>query len=179
MAGTAVTALCLPGDNLGVHVAVEQCRPGDVLVVATTSPSRDGYIGELLATSMRAMGVVGLVTETGVRDIAELRRIAFPVWAAAVSAKGTTKKGLAGVNVPVVIGSTVVSPGDVVVGDDDGAICVAREAVPEVARAGAERVILEAKTRERLLAGELGLDIYELRPLLRELSLQVVDGVSS
>jgi 4-hydroxy-4-methyl-2-oxoglutarate aldolase len=173
-AGTAITALCWPGDNLAVHVAVEQCRQGDVLVIATTSKCSDGYVGELLATSLRARGVVALVTETGVRDVAELRRSGLPVWSRAISAQGTTKAQIGGVNVPVALGGTVVHPGDAIVADDDGVVCVPRARAAGVAEAGAQREAKERASRARLAGGELGLDFYGLRGALDDLGVRYV-----
>ncbi|HEY3688506.1 MAG TPA: 4-carboxy-4-hydroxy-2-oxoadipate aldolase/oxaloacetate decarboxylase [Streptosporangiaceae bacterium] len=174
VAGTAVTALCRPGDNLMLHVAVEQCAPGDILVVATTSPCTDGMFGELLATSLRSRGVRALVTETGVRDVAELRAMGFPVWSAAVSAQGTVKATAGAVNVPVAIGGQVVSPGDALVADDDGVVVVARDDAATAVAASQARVEKEEQTRAALAAGELGLDIYGMRPLLERLGVEYV-----
>ena len=135
-AGTAVTVLCGPGDNLMVHAAVEQARPGDLLVVTTTSPSSDGFIGELIVTSLQSRGVTGLVTTTGVRDVAAITDAAFPVWSEHVSAQGTLKATAGCVNVPIVVGGVVVHPGDAVVADDDGVVCIPRARAAEVAAAG-------------------------------------------
>lgn len=173
--GTAVTVLAGPGDNLMAHVAVEVTGPGDVLVVALTAPSTDGYFGELLATSLMARGVRGLVTETGVRDVAELERIGFPTWSRAVSAQGTTKAAPGSVNVPVTISGVVINPGDVVVGDDDGVVVVARERAAEVADAAEARTDKEDKTRADLASGTLGLDIYDLRGVAARLGVTYVD----
>jgi 4-hydroxy-4-methyl-2-oxoglutarate aldolase len=170
-AGTAVTALCLPGDNLTVHLAIEQTRPGDVLVVTTTSPSTDGYIGELFTTALAARGVTGLVTTTGIRDVAEIRSAKFPAWAAAVSAQGTVKATAGEVNRPISIGGTVVRPGDVIVADDDGVVCVSREAAADVIRSGEQRAARETKAREAYSRGELSLDINNLRNLVRDLGV--------
>jgi len=172
LAGTAVTALCWPGDNLMFHVAVEQCRPGDVLVVTTTSESHDGFFGELLATSLRARGVRGLITTTGVRDVAALRAMGFPVWSGGVSAQGTVKATAGSVNVTVSIGGERVCPGDAVVADDDGVLRVARAEVDAALAAGRARLAKEAETRAALAAGELGLDRYALRPLLDRLGVR-------
>jgi 4-hydroxy-4-methyl-2-oxoglutarate aldolase len=170
--GTAVTALCWPGDNLMIHAAVEQCTPGDILVVTTTSPCTDGLFGELLATALRVRGVRGLVTETGVRDIAGLRAMNFPVWSVAVSAQGTVKATAGAVNVPVTVGGQVVCPGDAVLADDDGVLCVPHLAVAEVLEAAAARETREAAAREAFLAGELGLDRYGLRSTLEQLGVR-------
>jgi 4-hydroxy-4-methyl-2-oxoglutarate aldolase len=175
MAGSAVTVLSQPGDNLMIHAAMEVCRPGDVLVVTTTSDSTDGMFGELLAVSARAHGVVGLVIDAGVRDVADLTTMDFPVWSKAVSAQGTVKATAGSVNVPVVCAGAAIAPGDVVVADIDGVVIVPRQAAAEVARAGRERVAKEEKSRERLRKGEFGLDFYGLRAKLAELGIRYVD----
>jgi 4-hydroxy-4-methyl-2-oxoglutarate aldolase len=172
IAGTAVTVECWPGDNLMLHAAVEQCRPGDLLVVTTTSESADGTFGELLATSYQSRGVRGLVTTTGVRDTEELRAMAFPVWSAAVSAQGTVKATAGSVNVPVAVGRAVVRPGDVVVADDDGVVVIPRSDVAAAIKAATARAGREELARAAFAAGELGLDRYELRPLLAELGVE-------
>ncbi|MFC4589618.1 4-carboxy-4-hydroxy-2-oxoadipate aldolase/oxaloacetate decarboxylase [Sphaerisporangium corydalis] len=169
--GTAVTVLAWPGDNLMIHVAVEQCGPGDILVVTTTSPSTDGMFGELFATALRHRGVRGLVTNAGVRDIAELHAMGFPVWSAAVSAQGTVKATAGAVNVPITIGGQVVRPGDAIVADDDGVVCVARENVAEALSASDARAAKEEATRAAFRDGELGLDRYGLRAMLPGLGL--------
>lgn len=163
VAGSAVTVSCPPGDNMMIHLAVEHCQPGDVLVVAVTSPSTDGMIGELLATSLRQHGAIGIVIDAGVRDVAELRRMQFPVWAQAINAQGTVKASPGSVNVPVVCGGQPIHPGDVVVADDDGVVCVPRLLAEEAATLAAERFERELTMRERLSSGELGADIYGLR----------------
>lgn len=175
VAGTAVTVLCQPGDNLMIHLAIETCRPGDVLVVATTSDSTDGAVGELLATSMRAYGVRGVVTDTGVRDVAELTEQRFPVWAHAVSAQGTFKATPGSVNVPVVCAGQLVRPGDAIIGDDDGVVRVPAESVAEVAERSEARLAKEKATREKLAGGELGADIYNLRDTAARLGIEYVD----
>nr|WP_277398817.1 4-carboxy-4-hydroxy-2-oxoadipate aldolase/oxaloacetate decarboxylase [Pseudonocardia alaniniphila] len=175
IAGRAVTVLSHPGDNLMLHAAVEQCRPGDVVVVSTTSESTDGMFGELLAVSMRSRGVIGLVTGAGVRDVSDLRRMGFPVWTRAVSAQGTVKASPGSVNVPVIVGGALVEPGDVVVADDDGVVVVPRAQAPAVAAAGEARLRNEADKRARLAAGELGLDMYGLRAELDRLGVRYVD----
>lgn len=175
VAGTAVTVLCQPGDNLMIHLAIETCRPGDVLVVATTSDSTDGAVGELLATSMRAHGVLGVVTDTGVRDVAELTESRFPVWARAVSAQGTFKATPGSVNVPVVCAGQLVRPGDAIVGDDDGVVRVPAESVSEVAERSEGRLAKEKATREKLAGGGLGADIYNLRETAAQLGIEYVD----
>jgi 4-hydroxy-4-methyl-2-oxoglutarate aldolase len=173
--GTAVTALCWPGDNLMIHAAVEQCRPGDILVVTTTSPSTDGAFGELLATSLTVRGVRGLVTTGGVRDVAELHAMGFPVFSAAVCAQGTVKATAGAVNVPVSIGGQRIAPGDAIIADDDGVVVVPRQAVTGAVAAARARVVKEAATRAALAAGELGLDRYGLRRVLAEQGVEVVD----
>jgi 4-hydroxy-4-methyl-2-oxoglutarate aldolase len=176
MAGSAVTIACQAGDNLMIHAAIELCREGDVLVVTTSSESTDGMFGELLAVSARAHGVAGLVIDAGVRDVADLTSMEFPVWSKAISAQGTVKATAGSVNVPVVCAGVAVVPGDVVVADVDGVVIVAREAAADVARLGRERVAREGKTRERLRNGELGLDFYGLRAKLAELGVRYEDG---
>jgi 4-hydroxy-4-methyl-2-oxoglutarate aldolase len=174
-AGTAVTVSCHPGDNLMIHAAIEFCAEGDVLVVTTTSESTDGMFGELLAVSARAHGVVGLVIDAGVRDVADLTAMDFPVWAKAISARGTVKATPGCVNVPVVCAGEVINPGDIVVADVDGVVVVRRTAGVDIARLAEERVAKEAKNRERLRAGTLGVDMYGLRDKLRELGVRYVD----
>jgi len=176
IAGSAVTVSCHPGDNLMIHAAVETCRPGDILVVTTTSPTTDGMIGELLATSLSAHGVIGIVTAGGVRDAAELRAMSFPVWARAISPQGTVKASPGSVNVPVVCGGQIVHPGDAVVADDDGVVVVPRERCAAVLEAGMARAANEEGKRAKLAAGELGVDMYGLRALLKELGVTYVDG---
>jgi 4-hydroxy-4-methyl-2-oxoglutarate aldolase len=172
--GTAVTVACWPGDNLMIHVAVEQCRPGDVLVVTTTSPSTDGLFGELFATALAHRGVRGVVLDCGVRDVAELREMGFPAWSRAVSAQGTVKATPGAVNVPVVVGGQVVHPGDVVLGDDDGVAVVPRADVARALSAAAARVEKEDATRAAFREGELGLDRYGLRDRLAGLGIEYV-----
>ncbi len=171
IAGTAVTVLCHPGDNLMIHAAVEQCREGDVLVVTTTSPSVDGAFGELFATALQARGVRGLVTTTGVRDVADLRAMGFPVWAAAVFAQGTVKATPGSVNVPIVVGGVTVEPGDVIVADDDGALRVPRTHAERVLAAADARATKEESDRQAYRSGELSLDRKGLRPLLDRLGV--------
>lgn len=175
IAGSAVTVSCHPGDNLMVHAAVEVCRPGDVLVVTTTSPSTDGMFGELLATSLTARGVVGIVIDAGVRDIARLREMGFPVWSRAVHAQGTVKASPGSVNVPVVAAGRLVRPGDIVVADDDGVLALPTTSGRAVAEAATRRLANERAKRDELARGTLGVDMYDLRPLLAKLGVEYVD----
>jgi 4-hydroxy-4-methyl-2-oxoglutarate aldolase len=177
MAGPAVTVSLPAGDNLMIHAAVEVCQPGDVLVVVPTSDSTDGYCGDLIATSLRSRGVVGLVIDAGVRDVNDLTAMQFPVWSKAIGAQGTVKASPGSVNIPVVCGSVLINAGDVIVADADGVVAVARERASEVARLSQERAAKEEKTRERLRAGELGVDIYGLRARLRELGVEYTDEI--
>jgi 4-hydroxy-4-methyl-2-oxoglutarate aldolase len=176
IAGSAVTALCHPGDNWMIHVAVEVLRPGDVLIVACSSDSTDGAFGELLATSLKARGATGVVLDMGCRDAREITEMQFPLWSRAISAKGTVKATIGSVNAPVVCAGVQVNPGDVVVADDDGVVMVARADAETVAKAGEEREKKEAASRARLENGELGLDIYGMRRALEEKGLKYVDG---
>jgi 4-hydroxy-4-methyl-2-oxoglutarate aldolase len=175
MGGTAVTVVCWPGDNLMIHVGVEQCRPGDVLVVATNSPTTDGLFGELFATALAHRGVRGVVLASGVRDVAELREMGFPAWSRAVSAQGSVKATAGAVNVPVVLGGQLVTPGDVVLGDDDGVMVVPRADVPRALTAAQARLDKEAASRAAFAQGELGLDRYGLRDRLGEFGISYVD----
>jgi 4-hydroxy-4-methyl-2-oxoglutarate aldolase len=172
--GPAVTVLCWPGDNLMIHAAVEQCRPGDVLVVTTTSPSTDGAFGELLATSLQHRGVRGLVTTGGVRDVAELHAMGFAVFSGAVSAQGTVKATAGAVNVPISIGGQQIAPGDAVVADDDGVVVVPRADVGGAIDAARARVAREDAARAAFQAGELGLDQYGLRAVLASQGVEYV-----
>jgi len=174
-AGSALTVLCQPGDNLMIHAAIEVCQPGDILVVTTTSESTDGMFGDLLAVSVRAHGGVGLIIDAGIRDVADLTAMEFPVWAKAICAQGTVKATAGSVNVPIVAAGATVNPGDVIVADVDGVVVVRREDAAEVARLATERVAKEEKAREKLRNGELGLDFYGLRAKLTELGAQWKD----
>jgi 4-hydroxy-4-methyl-2-oxoglutarate aldolase len=174
VAGAAITVLCHPGDNLMLHLAVELCHPGDVLVVALTSENEDGLLGELLATSLRAHGVLAAVLDCGVRDVASLREMGFPVWARAISAQGTSKSVAGSVNVPVVCAGQKVHPGDAIVADDDGVVCVPRRDAAEVVARVAERTAGEAAIRQRLANGELGADIHSLRDVAERLGIEYV-----
>lgn len=174
VAGNAVTVLSWPGDNLMIHAAIEQCQPGDVLVVTTNSPSTDGMFGELFATALQVRGVRALVIDAGVRDVADLREMGFAVWSTAVSAQGTVKATAGAVNIPVTLGQVAVAPGDVVVADDDGVVVVPRRQVDATLAACAARLEKEAAAREAFRHGELGLDRYGLRPVLESLGVRYV-----
>jgi 4-hydroxy-4-methyl-2-oxoglutarate aldolase len=174
IAGSAVTVLCWPGDNLMIHAAVEQCRPGDILVVTTVSPSLDGSFGELFATALQHRGVLGLVTTGGVRDVVDLRAMGFHVWAGAVNAQGTVKATAGSVNVPITVGGTIVRAGDVIVADDDGVLCVPREDAATVLAASDARVQREAASRAAYQSGQLSLDRNDLRGVLRDLSVTYI-----
>jgi 4-hydroxy-4-methyl-2-oxoglutarate aldolase len=171
IAGSAVTVLCWPGDNLMIHAAVEQCREGDVLVVTTQSPSLDGSFGELFATALRYRGVRGLVTTGGVRDVADLRAMGFPVWSGAVNAQGTVKDSPGSVNVPILVGGTTVRPGDIIVADDDGVLCVPRLRAAAALQAADARVRREAASRAAYESGELSIDRNDLRGVLAGLGV--------
>jgi 4-hydroxy-4-methyl-2-oxoglutarate aldolase len=175
LAGTAVTVSCQPGDNLMIHASIDVVQPGDVLVVTTTAESTDGMFGELLAESCRAHGVLGLVIDAGVRDVAELTAMAFPVWSKAVSAQGTVKATAGSVNIPVVCAGALVHPGDVIVADQDGVVVVPSGLAADVAKLGEHRRAREERSRERLRSGEKGLDMYGLRGKLKDLGVEYVD----
>ena len=175
-AGSAITVLAHPGDNWMLHVAIELCRPGDLLVVGCSAECTDGMFGELLATSLIARGVRGLVIDAGCRDVSALRKLAFPVWSKAISAKGTVKATVGAVNVPIVCAGAIVHAGDVIVADDDGVVVVPRGAVPNVVADCESRMEKEAVNRKRLAAGELGLDIYDMRAKLAAAGLKYQDS---
>ena len=179
VAGSAVTVSSHPGDNLMIHAAVEVCRPGDILVVTTTADSEHGMFGDLLATSLKARGVIGMVTDAGVRDIATLRQMDFPIWSRAVHSQGTVKATAGSVNVPVVAAGQLVNPGDVIIADDDGVVAIPVSLAAHVLDAATKRVANEEAKRAQFEAGALGLDLYDLRPLLDQLGVVYVDDIES
>ncbi len=176
IAGTAVTVSVPPGDNWMIHVAVEHCRDGDIMIVAPTTSSTAGYFGDLLATALMSRGVRGLIIEAGCRDVADLQEMGFPVWSRCISAEGTVKETLGSVNIPIVCAGQDVNPGDVIVADDDGVVVVERLEAADVLANSKQREEKEAKSRRRYAAGELSLDMYSMRPTLKEKGRTALHG---